>query len=113
MAKTRKAKRTSRIKTLILKPQMTDKEIEAKEGTYFDGKGFQIINEDADVYGLVNGKKQLLAKFRKNVFPKATTDLGWESFYRAAAASRSRGAAAGPIQAKSKYWKTRKIIKWL
>jgi hypothetical protein len=108
---------------------MTDKEIEAKEGTYFDGicatsgannlgyrlatshgKGYQIINEDADVYGLVDGQKQLLAKFRKNVFPKDTTELGWNSFYRAAAASRSRGAAAGPIQAKSKYWKTRKLV---
>jgi hypothetical protein len=110
MAKTRKAKRTNRIKTLVLQPQMTDKEIEAKEGTYFDGKGFQIIDQDADVYGLVNGQKQLLAKFRKNVFPQSITELGWNSFYRAAAASRSRGAAAGPIQAKSKYWKTRKLV---
>ena len=108
--KAKKAKKAIQIKTLVLKPQMTDKEIEAKEGTYFDGKNFQIIDQDADVYGLVNGQKQLLAKFRKNVFPKDTTDLGWESFYRAAAASRSRGAAAGPIKAKSKYWKTRKLV---
>ena len=76
MAQTRRAKRANRIKTLILKPQMTDKEIEAKEGTYFDGKGFQIINKDADVYGLVNGQKQLLAKFRKNVAQPHLPTLG-------------------------------------
>jgi len=110
MAHTRKAKKSSQVKTYVLEPVMTDKEIEAKEGTYFDGKGYQMIDHNADVYGIVNGQKQLLAKFRKAVFPKPITDLGWDSFYRAAAASRSRGAAAGPIQAKSKYWKTRKLV---
>ena len=89
---------------------MTDSEIEAKEGTYFDGKGYQIIDHDADIYGLVNGKKQLLAKFRKGVFPNVTTDLAWDAFYRLAAASRSRGAAAGPIDPKSTYWKKRKLV---
>jgi hypothetical protein len=33
------------------------------------------------------------------------------SFYQAAGASRSRGAAAGPINPKSKYWRKRKIVK--
>jgi hypothetical protein len=38
------------------------------------------------------------------------TDLAWDSFYRLAAPSRSRGAAAGPIDPKSEYWKKRTIV---
>ena len=76
MAQTRRAKKANRIKTLVLKPLLTDKEIEAKGGTYFDGKNYQIIDSDADVYGLVNGQKQLLAKFRKGV----TSSVGDDSF---------------------------------
>ena len=87
---------------------MTDEEIDGKEGTYFDGKDCLIIKQDADIY---DTEGNLLAKFRKNVFPKTVVELGWESFHQAAGASRSRGAAAGPIDAKSKYWKKRKIVK--
>ena len=91
-----------------MKKVMTDEEIDGKEGTYFDEKGCLIIKHDADIY---DTEGNLLAKFRKNVFPKTVVELGWESFHKAAGASRSRGAAAGPIDAKSKYWKKRKIVK--
>jgi hypothetical protein len=58
--KTRKAKKNSRVRTYNLKATMTNDEIKAKEGTYFDGKGFTIIDHDADVYGLFpDGTKQL------------------------------------------------------
>ena len=58
---------------------------------------------------------KLLLKFRKNVFPKELTQLAWDAFHKTAAASRNRGAAAGPIDTKSEYWKKRKpveIDKW-
>jgi len=97
---------------LVLDPVMTDEEIAEKEGTYFDGKGYRIIEDDADVYArMPDGSEKLLAKFRKNVFPKDLTDLAWNSFYKAASSSRSRGAAAGPINLKSPYWKKRKPVK--
>jgi hypothetical protein len=109
--KVKKGSKNSRVKIYNLNATLTNDEIKAKEGTYFDGKDFTIIDHDADVYGLFpDGSKQLLAKFRKGVFDKPITDLAWESFYRLAAPSRSRGAAAGPIDPKSEYWKKRKIV---
>ena len=109
MAKTRKNK----VKTLVMKPIMTNDQIKAREGTYFDGKDCQIINYSADIYAEdpeAPGGRRLLAKFRKAVFPKEITDLAWESFYRAAAPSRNRGAAGGPIDSKSTYWKKRNAV---
>lgn len=114
MAKTRKNK----VKTLIMKPVMTNDQIKAREGTYFDGKDVQIINYNADIYAAdpeATGGKRLIAKFRKCVFQKDITDLAWDAFYRASAPSRSRGAAGGPIDPKSAYWKKRKPVevdKW-
>jgi hypothetical protein len=97
-----------------LKPVMTDEEVAAREGTYFDEKAAHtIIDHDADVYAVVpaTGKRILLAKYRRAVFPEAVTDLAWSAFHRAAGASRNRGAAAGPIDLKSKYWLQRKPVK--
>jgi hypothetical protein len=100
------------------KKVMTDEKIAAREGTYFDEGAATnlIIDHDADVYGVGDdGERKLLAKFRKGVFSEEMTDLAWEAFNRAASASRNRGAAAGPIDLKSAYWKQRrpvKIDKW-
>lgn len=98
-----------------LKPLMSSDEIEKKEGTYFDEKYAKIIiDHDADVYGedpTDSTKEILLAKFRKNVIPENLTKIGWESFHRTAKESRNRGAAAGPIDLKSPYWKKRKPVK--
>jgi hypothetical protein len=87
--------------------------MEAKEGVYCTEKDAdKIFNEDVDVYvESEDGKEELLAKFRKNVIPKDTIEVGWEAFFETAATSRNRGAAAGPIQLKSKYWKKRKPVK--
>jgi hypothetical protein len=112
---TRKQKK---IKTYVLDKVMSDEEIKAREGTYFDKGKCTIITHDADVYGKdpdAPSGKRLLAKFRKGVFSKDLTDLAWDAFYRAAAPSRNRGAAAGPIDLKSEYWKKRKpvdVSKW-
>lgn len=108
-----------KIKEYHLQPIMTDEEIKRREGTYFDEKDIKLlVTEDADVYipdPNNPGKEKILLKFRKNVFPESLTKLAWDAFHKTAAASRNRGAAAGPIDLKSMYWKKRKpveIDKW-
>ena len=102
---------TATAKEIVLDPILTNDEIKAREGSYFDDKIIKLlIEDDADVYGKdpSTGEKKLLAKFRKNVLPHDLVEKGWQSYYITAAASRNRGAAAGPIQQKSAYWKKRK-----
>jgi hypothetical protein len=98
---------------------MSNDQIKAREGTYFDEKDIKIlVDHDADVYipdPDNPGKEKILLKLRKRVFPKHITDLAWDAFHKTAAASRNRGAAAGPIDLKSMYWKKRnpvQIDKW-
>lgn len=106
------------VRVLNLEPKMTNDEVKAREGTYFTDKDAdEILDEDVDVYGKdpSTGEKKLLARFRKHVLPNDLVKTGWEAYYQTAAASRNRGAAAGPIQADSNYWKKRKpveINKW-
>lgn len=98
-------------KVYVLPKVLSDEEIASKEGHYFSlpkNHKYLIIDHDADVYALEDdGKKRLLAKFRKGVFSEDLTKLGWESFYKTAAPSRNRGAAAGPLDVKGNYWKKR------
>jgi hypothetical protein len=99
------------VKEVVVDEVMTAEEIKAKEGTYFDEKGIKIFDEDVDVYIKdADGKKKLIAKLRKHVMDPELIKTGWEAFYIAAAASRNRGAAAGPIDVKGKYWAKRKPI---
>ena len=104
-----------KVKELILEQKMTDDQIKAREGTYFSEKDAdEIIDEDADVYAKdpdAPDGKRLLFKLRKNVISHDLIKLAWLNFYKAAAASRNRGAAAGPIDVKSKYWTRRKLNK--
>lgn len=106
------------VKELHVKEVMTNDQIKAREGTYFNEKEVtKIFSEDVDVYrnDTETGEKRLLAKFRKNVFTPEEIRIGWEGFYQTAAASRNRGAAAGPIDTKSVYWKKRnptEVTKW-
>jgi len=94
-------------KYVVEKERYTDEELEKMEGMYLTEKEApKIFDEDVDVYF----KDKLLAKFRKNVIPKDIIETGWEAFYETAATSRNRGAAAGPIQLKSNYWKKRKPV---
>jgi len=105
----------AKAKEIILKQKMTDDQIKAREGTYFSEKDVdEIINYDADVYAEdpdAPGGKKLLFKLRKNVIPHDLIKLAWKNFYKSANASRNRGAAAGPIDVKSKYWTRRKLNK--
>ena len=104
--------------TIEVKASTTDEEFGEKyEGTWFnDINGYKIIKEDADVYGIEeDGTKHLLGKFRKSVIPLDMVQKGWDAFRNAAGPSRNRGAAAGPIDVKGKYWGKRKPInidKW-
>ena len=98
----------NKAKVINVEPKMTEDQIKAREGTYFDEKGITVYDEDVDIYDAKT--KKLLARFRKNVIPKELLKLGWEAFYKTAAPSRNRGAAAGPIQVKSAYWKKRKPV---
>ncbi len=107
-----KGKKASKVKEYILKPVMTDEEIKKKEGSYFNEKDIKlIVDHDADVYADDgDGKKSLLIKFRKNAFSPEMVKLAWDAFHKTAAASRNRGAAAGPIDLNSPYWKKRKPV---
>lgn len=97
------------VKEVIVKAKFTDEEIAKREGTYFDEKEVdKIYDEDIDVYAEIGGKKQLLAKLRKQVIEPETIKTGWEGFWITAAPSRNRGAAAGPIDVKGKYWSKKK-----
>jgi len=72
---------TVKAKELVLDPILTNDQIKAKEGTYFDDKSFKIlIEDDTDVYGKdpETGEKKLLAKFRKNVIPHDLVKQGWK-----------------------------------
>ena len=106
-------------KVIIVKKVLTDEKIEKLEGEFFDERSSKkIIKEDCDVYRLDdNGKKILLAKFRKNVFPEDKITCGFKSFSKLAKPARGRGPSAGPIDPKSVYWKKRKVSqcksKWM
>ena len=95
------------VRKVHVKPLYTDEELDKKEGMYLTEKDAkEIFDQDVDVY---DGDK-VVAKFRKNVIPKDIIQKGWEAFYETAATSRNRGAAAGPIQLKSGYWKKRNPV---
>lgn len=59
-----------------------------------------IIKEDCDIYkpsSSIFGDLELLASFRKNVFPKEMTRPAFEGLRKAAYNSNNRGTAAGPV----------------
>ena len=99
-----------KVKEVMVKPVYTFKEMEDKEGKYFDEDAADVIyDEDVDVYTEdASGVKILIAKLRKKVIDPELIKVGWEGFWRASAPSLMRGAAAGPIQLKGPYWQKRK-----
>lgn len=101
-------------KIIELKASMSDEDFKAKyEGTHFDESAAKLlVREDSDIYGLEpDGTRRLLAKFRREVIPPSTVQNGWDSFRTLAMPGRNRGAAAGPIDFNSPYWKKRDPIK--
>ena len=101
-------------KIIELKASMSDADFKTKyEGTHFDESAAKLIlREDADVYGIEpDGTRKLLAKLRRSVIPQEKVQIGWDSFRTLAMPGRNRGAAAGPIDFNSPYWKKRDPIK--
>jgi hypothetical protein len=101
-------------KIIELKAIMSDEDFKVKyEGTHFEESAAKLIlREDADIYGIeADGTRKLLAKIRKAVFPQDKVQIGWDSFRSLAMPGRNRGAAAGPIDFNSPYWKKRDPIK--
>lgn len=100
------------VKRVVLEPKLTEDQLKAREGTYFSEKDADtIFDEDVDIYAKdpdAPDGKRLIARLRKNVIPHDVVELAWKNFYNSASASRNRGAAAGPIDLKSKYWTKRK-----
>jgi hypothetical protein len=116
------------VKKVVVKAVLTAEEMVALEGTHFndaekgkvrrnsqgniqlvikgkDKSVYTIFDTNVDIYTEKDGKEVLLAKLRKQVIDPATIKIGWEGFWITAAPSRNRGAAAGPIDVKGKYWK--------
>lgn len=102
------------VKEVVVKPHFKPEEMEAREGTYFTEKDVdKIYDEDVDIY--VEDETQpkgrrLLAKLRRQVIDPAMVKKGWEAFWMASGPSRNRGAAAGPIDVKGKYWSKRNPV---
>ena len=91
---------------------LSDTECDSLKGTYMGNNSYEtIISEDCDYY--CEGVP--IFKFRKNAFSKDLLTTAWDNCKYMAVSSRGRGAAAGPIDPNSQYWKKRtisKIDKW-
>ena len=93
-------KNKSNIAILEVHPVMDDSKISTKEGCYFPESHYhQIINSNADVYGITeDGTRQLILKFRKGVIPQSICQA---AFHALESHSRhknyNRGAAAGKL----------------
>lgn len=101
-----------KVKEVVVKAKMTNDQIKGKEGAYFDENAADVIyDSDVDVYAEDDdGKRILIAKLRKQVINPELVKVGWEGFWTSASPSLMRGAAAGPIQLNSNYWKKRKPV---
>ena len=91
------------MKTLTVKPILSDDEIDKKEGDYFPASHYKtILKSDADVYGFTDsGSKILLLKFRKNVIPDALCVKAYHALEKhAQKRNYNRGAASGKLNIK-------------
>lgn len=100
--------KVQQVKVLELSAVVSEADMRAKLGNYFDETDCQIIDYDCDVYSVKeDGTKHLLAKFRKHFFPDDIIKIGFESYYKLTTASSLRGAAAGEIDTEAGYFKGR------
>ena len=85
---------------------LSESECDGIKGTYMGDNSYEtIIDENCDLY--CEGVP--IFKFRKNAFPEDLLTTAWDNCKYMAVASRGRGAAAGPIDKDSVYWKKREI----
>ena len=93
-----KTQKQNKVEKIFLHPQMTDKELDEKEGHYFPESHYdKIIKSDCDGYRIdKDGNKHLLFRFRKNVIPKEECKISMKCLKKTAMQKHdNRGAAAG------------------
>lgn len=95
----RKQSKKKSVNKLIVEKIISDSEIEAKVGEFFEKSQYKtIINNDADVYYYDKNEKKLLCSFRKHVIPHEICDIAYESLVdHAKKWNSNRGAAAGVL----------------
>lgn len=98
----KKGKNSKKIKVLIVRPFYSETYMKSREGEYFDTKHYNtIVDYDCDCYQMVENKKKLLFKFRKNVLPDSLCKTGILNLKKAAMKKHdNRGASAGVIDLK-------------
>ena len=87
---------------------LSNDECDKFKGLYMGDDTYEtVITEDCDYF--CEGVP--VFKFRKKPFCEETLKRGWDNCKNLAVASRGRGAAAGPIDPESVYWKKRQLFK--
>ena len=78
--KTKTRSKSNKVKVIFAKRLQSDDYMKDKEGEYFPEKYYDhIVDYDCDCYYYdENNNKQVLFKFRKNVFPQELCELGIE-----------------------------------
>lgn len=89
------------IKKLIVKKVMSEKEIEDKEGTFFNDDGIKIFDKDVDIY---KEDGSLLLKFRKNVITEEQCKK-LTVFEKVVGSSRRLSASGIPIKSQKSQYK--------
>lgn len=91
-------------KVLLLKPILTDKEIDKREGEYvLESECKKLIKTNTDAYYIdeATGNRKLLFKFRKNVIPNDICIKAYQALEKHAKHKNyNRGAAAGKLSLK-------------
>ena len=94
---------------MIAIAKLTDEECNLIKGKYVDDTSYDtLITEDCDCY---KEDGSVLFKFRKSICSKNEEETAFLAFKGLAKATHGRGAAGGPIDPNSTYWKKRKIVK--
>lgn len=97
------SRKSIKVKQYFVEKKFSDDHMKSKEGEYFDNKDYDmILHDNCDVYYYdENGDKQILMKFRKNVFPLKLCNIGIDCLKEASKKTHdNRGAAAGVIDLK-------------
>ena len=94
---------------LNLVPQYSEEYLDELKGKYIDDSSYDtLITEDCDCY---KEDGSILFKFRKGIANKNECEIAFLAFKNLAKSTHSRGAAGGPIDPNSVYWKKRPIVK--
>lgn len=99
------------IDTHFVRARCSDETVEKLKGEYQGEDDYDMIfDTDCDVYIITDvGEKKLLAKFRKNLIPAETVQIGWDAFHKMASQSLLRGAASGPVDISGAYYKDKNL----